>query len=60
MDARTAGIFLIFASAYAPEHVLAAESFPSKAVRIIVPFPSGGGIDILARAMASQISESIG
>ncbi len=37
----------------------AADTYPDRPVRIIVPFPAGGGNDILARAMASRLSESM-
>ena len=32
----------------------AAQTFPSGQVRIIVPYPPGGGTDLLARAIAQQ------
>jgi tripartite-type tricarboxylate transporter receptor subunit TctC len=32
-------------------------SFATKPVRIIVPYPPGGGIDILARALAPELSQ---
>jgi tripartite-type tricarboxylate transporter receptor subunit TctC len=37
-----------------------ADTFPSKAVRLIVPFPPGGGTDILARPIAQKLSERWG
>ncbi len=37
-----------------------AQSYPSKAVRIIVPFPAGGGVDSVARTVAQKLSENIG
>src|SRR5919106_3342842 len=35
----------------------AAESYPSKSVRFIVPFPPGGGTDGLARVLGAKLSE---
>ena len=29
-----------------------AQSYPTKPVRLIVPFPAGGGIDFVTRALA--------
>lgn len=34
-----------------------AQDFPSRLVRIVVPFPAGGGTDILARALANRFTE---
>jgi tripartite-type tricarboxylate transporter receptor subunit TctC len=34
--------------------------FPSRPVRIVIGFPPGGGIDILARLMAPKMSERLG
>jgi tripartite-type tricarboxylate transporter receptor subunit TctC len=37
-----------------------AQSFPSKPVRIIVPFPAGGTTDIVARLVGQRMSETMG
>jgi tripartite-type tricarboxylate transporter receptor subunit TctC len=37
-----------------------AQSFPSRTVRIIIPFPPGGTSDILARTLAQKLTEEWG
>jgi tripartite-type tricarboxylate transporter receptor subunit TctC len=34
--------------------------FPSKLVRIVVPFPAGGGIDVMIRAIGQELSQKWG
>jgi tripartite-type tricarboxylate transporter receptor subunit TctC len=36
------------------------QSFPSKPLRIVVPFPAGGTTDIVARLVGQRMSESMG
>ena len=37
-----------------------AQSFPSKPIRILVPFPAGGTTDIVARLVGQRMSEQVG
>ncbi len=37
----------------------AAQSYPAKAVRLIVPFPAGGGSDIVGRIMAQRLTSQL-
>jgi tripartite-type tricarboxylate transporter receptor subunit TctC len=40
--------------------VASAQPFPSKPLRLIVPFPAGGTTDIVARLVASRMQEAMG
>ena len=37
-----------------------AQGFPSKTIRIVVPYPPGGGTDVLARIIAPKLGEVLG
>lgn len=37
-----------------------AQSFPARAIRMIVPFPPGGSLDVVARPLALKMSELMG
>ena len=49
---------LTAASAYAPAH--AADAYPTRAIRVIVPFTAGGAADIIARLMGARWTETFG
>jgi tripartite-type tricarboxylate transporter receptor subunit TctC len=38
----------------------AAEVFPTRPIRLIVPYPAGGGTDIVGRVLAQKLHESMG
>ncbi|MPZ37234.1 MAG: tripartite tricarboxylate transporter substrate binding protein [Rhizobiales bacterium] len=37
-----------------------AETYPSKPIRIVVPFVAGGAVDLLARIMGQKLTETLG
>jgi len=38
----------------------AGQSYPSKPIRLVVPFPAGGGTDFFARTVGAKMSETLG
>ena len=51
-------LFCIVFALYAGGAV--AQAFPSKPIRLIVPYPPGGGTDTAARPIAQKMTESLG
>jgi len=56
MRARAAPLFLALGFALS----CAAQTYPSRAIRIVVAFPAGGGSDLAARMVAQKLLESLG
>jgi tripartite-type tricarboxylate transporter receptor subunit TctC len=52
-------LFALAAVCAAPGAALA-QTYPEKAVRIVVPYAAGGGTDTVTRAIAQRMSESLG
>lgn len=50
----------LFATMSAIGNSAIAQSYPSKPVRIIAPYPPGGGVDVLARLVGNVLSKSLG
>src|SRR6266478_6331885 len=58
---RIAGLARLFAvTGLFVAGVAAAQPYPSKAIRIIVPYPAGGTSDILARALGPGMTAALG
>ncbi len=53
-------IRLLAALAAALSALPAAAQYPAKPIRIVVPFPPGGGVDIVARTVGEKISGRLG
>jgi tripartite-type tricarboxylate transporter receptor subunit TctC len=51
---------LALSAAMALPHVAVAQAFPSKAIRLVVPFGAGGVADLTARTVAQKLSDSLG
>lgn len=51
-------VLLALACGLAPAAI--AQSYPARPIRFIVPFPPGGGVDIVARSIGEKLSQRLG
>ena len=53
-------LVLVLVLVLVPAQARAAESFPTRPVRMVVTFPPGGAVDIVGRILGQRLSEVIG
>ena len=53
VGATIGGVFAVVAPA-------AAQEFPTRSIRMVLPFPAGGGSDLVARIIAQKYSQQLG
>jgi tripartite-type tricarboxylate transporter receptor subunit TctC len=53
-------LWAVAAAAFALPVLADAQSYPARPVRLLVPFPPGGSVDVVARALTPRLSERLG
>ena len=60
LNAAALMLTLAFAFAIASGPDAKAQNYPNRPIRIVVPYPAGGGIDLIARAIGNQLTQRWG
>jgi tripartite-type tricarboxylate transporter receptor subunit TctC len=60
LRSMTAGLFVAFLIFISGTVGIAAETYPSRPIRLLIGFPAGGPADIPGRAIAERLSQSLG
>jgi tripartite-type tricarboxylate transporter receptor subunit TctC len=53
-------VMAVFASTIAAPAAAATLDYPTRPVRLVVPYPAGGGTDYMARSVAQRLTDSLG
>ncbi len=56
LTSRCTRVFLVLLATLGFLHSAQAQNWPTQTVRIVVPYPAGGGIDVLGRALAEKLA----
>jgi len=51
-------VFAALAALVTLQHVHAADGYPTRTIRFVVPFPAGGATDVVTRVVAQRLAES--
>jgi len=53
-------VFLLLLAIFHVGHLQAADVYPSKVIKLVLPYPAGGGADTFARPLAQQLTNRLG
>ena len=57
---KAVALFVVLATLICAPGRVAAQPYPNRIIKLVVPFPAGGGADVLARILTRSMSEDLG